>query len=88
MRCKHGIMQFLDKNPKTRDTKWAHIFYHNCKTFSKLSQYTIKRVNYALGYSKKKTVKMLTDIFACPFGVPLAHIKSGHVEIDPVIIVR
>ena len=35
---------------KTLDTERASILKHNCKHIFLLSQYTIKRVNFVLGY--------------------------------------
>ena len=47
-------MYFSGKHPKTRDTKWAHIFTTTVKYY-KMSQYIIQRVNFVLDYSKMIT---------------------------------
>ena len=52
------------KKTKTRDTKmgtrfWPHLFF-------KISQYTVQRVNFVLGYQKLKSLK-LSEVIMWPF---------------------
>ena len=60
-------MDFFGKRPKTRDTKWAHVFTTIVEYFFRpITHYTIQRVNGVLGYSKK-ILDNLFEIIVCPF---------------------
>ena len=64
-------MDFWGGGTKTRDTKQAHVFHHDCIIFfRKIAQYTIQRVNCVLGYSKIKPLNFgcnhCVPIFLCP----------------------
>ena len=61
-------MDSLEKYPKTRDTRRAHVFHPSYMMFffRKISQYTIQREHFVIGYSKIETYKLF-EIIACSF---------------------
>ena len=80
----------MERYPKTRNTKGAHVLNQNCKCiFKRIAHKKNLRVNIVQGYSKIQNFKNWLITLRALFVVPLnesAHRKSGHVDPEPVIL--
>ena len=61
-------MEFSGKHPRTRDTKRAHIFHHNCGFFHKNSQvHNSKSKMCTKLFKNNNNLLKIGEIIVCPF---------------------